>query len=106
MTPHYRMGQTDPRGIRVSTQAKEQGQTKTATIFVNTQPKEWSEHKISYDQVVFLEYGNNPPKGENVLITVTYRKGEDKKPEGSLTPGETTPVKDGMVFNVRATDRS
>lgn len=35
-----------------------------------------------------------------------YRRGEGNKPEGSLVQGETVKIKDGMIFNVTATDKS
>jgi hypothetical protein len=47
-----------------------------------------------------------PPPGESIVYTVTYRKGEGHKPEGTLTEGERVKVKDGMIFNVTATDKS
>ena len=44
--------------------------------------------------------------GENVVITVTYSRGEGGHREGSLRPGESVELKNGMVFDVSATDRS
>lgn len=41
-----------------------------------------------------------------IIYTVTYRKGDGHKPEGTLTEGERVKVKDGMIFNVTATDKS
>jgi Multiubiquitin len=40
------------------------------------------------------------------MFTVTYRRGEGNKPEGTLVEGETVKVKEGMIFNVTATDKS
>ena len=76
------------------------------TIIVDGTPHPWSEKEISFEQVVNLAYDNNPPSGENVLITVGYHRGHGDKPEGDLDPGESVKVKDGMVFDVTATDRS
>ncbi|WP_408626473.1 multiubiquitin domain-containing protein [Amycolatopsis thermoflava] len=39
-------------------------------------------------------------------FTVTFRRGSGHKPEGTLRPGETVKVKEGMIFNVTATDKS
>ncbi len=77
----------------------------TVTIIVNAREKKWSEKEISFEQVVKIAFPT-PPPGENIVYTVTYRKGEGHKPEGTLTEGEQVKVKDGMIFNVTATDKS
>ena len=79
---------------------------KTITIIVNTRPKQWTARDISFDQVVSLAYDGNPPSGPDWVFTVTYRKGEDGKKEGTMVEGDTVRVKDGMVFNVTATNKS
>jgi len=76
------------------------------TIIVDGTPHEWDEKEISYEQVVNLAYDGNPPTGENIQITVGFRRGHDDKHEGDLDPGESVKVKDGMIFDVTATDRS
>lgn len=75
------------------------------TIVVNAQNKTVTTKELSYEQLVELAY-TTPPTGENVVITITFRRGEGNKPEGTLVAGETVKVKEGMVFNVRATDKS
>jgi len=81
------------------------GHDKTVTLIVNTVPKEWTEKKISYEQAVILAFGSysSNPK---ITYTVEYFKGPNDKHEGSLTKGESVPVKDQMVFNVTETDQS
>ena len=79
---------------------------KTTAIVVDGTPHEWEQKEISYEQVVGLAYDGNPPTGELVEITVGYHRGHGDKPEGDLEPGQTVKVKDGMVFDVTATDRS
>jgi hypothetical protein len=44
--------------------------------------------------------------GPNVLISVTYRRGIGDKPEGTLSPGQSVRLKDGMIFDVVVTDKS
>jgi len=78
---------------------------KTYQIIVNGRPRKWSDDKISYNDLVGLAYNNNPPTGQDVVITVTYSKGVDRD-QGSLLPGDSVPVKSGMVFDVTATTRS
>ena len=79
---------------------------KEKTIIVNGHPKIWADKDISYTQVISLAYDGKPPSGPDVVFTVTYRKGEDRKKEGTMIEGDTVHVKDGMVFNVTATNKS
>jgi hypothetical protein len=78
---------------------------KSATIVVNAEQKAWDEKEITYEQVVLLAFPKPPP---NIVITYTveFERGEGKKPEGSLVKGQSTHVKDGMIFTVTETGRS
>jgi len=78
---------------------------KTVEIIINAERHQVPKGDISFEKVADLAYNGNPPSGPNVVITITYSKGEDGK-QGSLMPGGSVKVKEGMVFNVRATDRS
>jgi hypothetical protein len=76
------------------------------TIVVNAQEKTVTTKEISFSEVIDLAYDGSPPQGENWVFTVTYRRGSDESPQGSLIKGATVEVKKGMVFNVTATDKS
>lgn len=78
---------------------------KLETIIVNARPKEWEKKEISYEEVIVLAFGSysNDP---NVVYTVTYKKGDEAKHEGSLVNGQSVKVKDGMIFNVTQTNKS
>jgi len=78
---------------------------KTFTIIVNGRSRTVTTRELTFDEVVKLAF-DNPPSGPNVVITVTYHKAHGDKPEGSLLPGGTVKVKDGMTFDVTATDKS
>ena len=81
------------------------GQNKEFNITVNARPKQFKGKEISFNQVVELAFGTvstNP----NVVYTVTYKKGEGKKSEGSMDRGDVVKVKEGMIFNVTQTDKS
>ena len=82
-----------------------QGQNKEFTIIVNGRQKTVTTKDLTFDQVVALAF-DNPPTGPNIVFTITYRRGEGNKPEGTLVEGGTVKVKDGMIFNVTATDKS
>lgn len=77
---------------------------KNVTIVVNGREKEVAKEEITFAEVVAL--ADNLPSGDNVEYTITYRRGHGNKPEGSMVAGETIRVKDGMIFNVTATDKS
>lgn len=75
------------------------------TIIVNAQPHVWKETKISFEQLVVLAFGkydSNPNKG----YTVTYSRGLEPKPEGTMVKGSFVRVKNKMIFDVTATDKS
>jgi len=84
---------------------KGQGQTKEFTIIVNGQQKQVTQKELSFDDVIALAF-DPIPSGPNIFFTITYRRGEGNKPEGTLVKGETVKVKEGMIFDVKATDRS
>lgn len=62
--------------------------------------------ELTVAQVVALAF-DNPPTGENIEFTITFRKGDNgNRPEGSMSGDDTVKVKEGTVFNVTATDKS
>ena len=79
--------------------------SKEFKIIVNAREKVWKEPTISFEQVVVLAYGsydNNPNKG----YTVTYSKGPKPNREGIMVKGSVVEVKNNMIFDVTATDKS
>ena len=74
-------------------------------IIVNGRQKLVMEKKLSFAEIVALAF-DNPPSGPNILFTTTYRKGPHQNHEGTLLEGETIKIKNGMIFNVTATDKS
>jgi hypothetical protein len=79
---------------------------KTVTIVVNGRQKTVPKNEeLSFDAVVALAF-DNPPTGEGVQFTVQYTRGQGDKPAGTLVEGQSVKVKDGMEFDVTATNRS
>lgn len=75
-----------------------------AEIIINGRSVTVSARELSFDEVVEL---SGLPTGPNIVFTITYRKGDHKKPKGSMVQGgEPVKVKDGMIFNVTFTDQS
>lgn len=81
------------------------GQNKEVTLIVNAKPKVWTGKSITFQEVVVLAFGVVDNTG-SAAYTVSYKKGEDKKPEGVMTEGDSVHVKDQMIFNVTRTDKS
>ena len=74
-------------------------------VVVNGREKSWTEKTISFEQLVILAFGsydNNP----NKVYTVTYDKGPNENRAGSMVVGDKVFVKNKMIFNVTATDKS
>ena len=85
--------------------ARGAGGHSTTTIIVNTREKNVEGKEVTYDQIVALAF-DNPPTGENIEITATYRDGPGQNKEGTLQPGQMVHVKKDMIFDVTATDKS
>jgi len=78
---------------------------KTVTIIVEGTPHEWPKSEITYAEVVTLEvpdYAQHP----EITYSVKYKNGHGSKPEGTLSPGGSVKVKEGMVFSVSPTGQS
>lgn len=84
---------------------QEQVQDKEVTIIVNAQPKTLTAKELSFDQVVALAFPT-PSTNPNTIYTVTYRRGQGGKPEGTLAEGQSVKIKEGMIFNVVPSDKS
>ena len=78
---------------------------KEITIIVNGQKKVVATKTVTFDEIVKLAFPT-PPTGANILYTISYEDGPPANPQGSLKEGGTVKVKNGMIFNVTATDKS
>lgn len=74
------------------------------TIIVNATPHRVAAGVITFEAVVALAYPT--PPGPNPEYTVAYRKGGPHHPKGTLNEGQSIDVREGMIFNVTATDKS
>ena len=81
------------------------GQKKEHNIIVNGKPRVFQGREISYNEVISLAYGSEP-SNLSKAYSVTYKRGEGNKPEGSMDVGDIVKVKEGMIFNATATDKS
>lgn len=75
------------------------------TIIVDGTAHKWPKGKITFAQVVKLEFPDYTP-GDGINYSVKYTKGPKENPEGVLVPGASVEVKEGMVFHVTRTGQS
>lgn len=75
------------------------------SVIVNGRKKIVDQEGLTFDEVVTLAF-DNPPTGEFICFTITYRHAGGRKPEGTLIEGKSVKIKDGTIFNVTATDKS
>lgn len=78
-------------------------EAKTVTIKVNGRPRVVEKRRYTYREIAMIAYPN--ADFENFHYTTTYLHGVDGA-EGDLVEGESIAVKNGMVFNVRRSDKS
>jgi hypothetical protein len=76
---------------------------KDITIIINGTPHVVAKEEMTFREIITLA---ELASGPNVSYTLTYRKGHGNKPEGSLVERDVVKVKDGMIFNATATDKS
>jgi hypothetical protein len=77
-----------------------------ATIVVDGVPHEVPRReRITYVEVVTLAHPDYP-KHPEITYSVTYTKGPRERPEGTLPPGGSVKVKEGMSFVVNRTGQS
>jgi hypothetical protein len=69
-------------------------------IIVNGRPRKVTGPSISFEQVVTLAFNPVPP---NAFFTVTWSHGNQA---GSLTPGKSVSIQNGMKFDVSETGQS
>ena len=74
-------------------------------IVVNAQQKVVTTKELSFPELIALAF-DSPPSGPNIMFTITYRKGPHANSQGTLVEGTSVKIKEGMVFNVTATDKS
>lgn len=94
----------EPEAVEAGERGAAERAPKQITIYVNAEPHIVPDKDISFEEVVALARGL--PTGPNILYGVTYQRGHGNKPMGTLVAGQTTKVKDEMIFSVTATDRS
>jgi hypothetical protein len=83
---------------------EEKDKKKLVTIIIDGTEHEVEKDEMSYVEIVTLSDPAYPQHPETTY-SVTYKRGHGNN-EGTLSPGSTVRVKDGMVFNVSRTGQS
>ena len=78
---------------------------KDVRILINAREVVVPHEKLSFERIVELAFGSYE-KADSIAYTVSYSKGEDKKPKGVLVKGQSVMPKEGMIINVSKTNRS
>lgn len=78
---------------------------KTTTIVVNGRAREVAAKELTFEEIVRLAFPD-AVFNEVTVYTVTFKRGQGEKPEGTLVQGESVKVKEGMLINVARTDKS
>ena len=84
---------------------REHPDDKGFSIVVNGREKTIKDEELTFDRVVGLAF-DDPPTGEFICFTITYRHAGGRKPEGTLVEGEVVKVRNGTILNVAVTDKS
>jgi hypothetical protein len=86
--------------------APAKGKDKTIEIVVNGTPYDVpKKDELTYTEAVTLAFPDYPQHPE-ITYSVVYTRGHGNKPEGTLSPGGSVKVKEGMSFVVTRTGQS
>ena len=86
-------------------QKKPPDNAKEVTVVFNGRPRVVPKEHLSFEEVIAYSF-DTPPSGDGVQFTIQFTRGHSGKPNGTLLEGESVKVKDGMEFDVTATNRS
>lgn len=74
-------------------------------IIVNGRSIPWNQRRIGYKEVVELAFGAYQ-ENDQTAYSVTYTKGPHSNPQGTMVKNDIVNIKNKMIFNVTATNRS
>jgi hypothetical protein len=78
---------------------------RTIEIVVNGEQKVVATRRLTFEDVVRLAFAD-AIFNDNIVYTVTYKRGPHQNREGMLVAGEAVFVTNGMIFNAKRTDKS
>jgi Multiubiquitin len=74
-------------------------------IVVNAELHVVHQHRLTFEGVVRLAFAD-ASFSDDIVYTVTYKRGPHQNREGSLVAGDAAFITNGMIFNAKRTDKS
>lgn len=74
-------------------------------IVVNAEQHVVHQRRLTFEDVVRLAFAD-AIFNDDIVYTVTYKRGPHQNREGSLVAGEAVLITHGMIFNAKRTDKS
>jgi Multiubiquitin len=77
----------------------------TFEIVINGEQHVVPRRRLTFEDIVRLAF-DDAIFNDDIVYTVTYKRGPHQNREGSLVAGEAVFVTNGMIFNAKRTDKS
>lgn len=74
-------------------------------IVVNAEQHVVRQRRLTFEDVIRLAFAD-AVFSNDIIYTVTYKRGPQQNREGSLVAGEAVFITNGMIFNAKRTDKS
>lgn len=74
-------------------------------IVINAEQHVVRQHRLTFKGIVRLAFAD-AIFNDDIVYTVTYKRGPHQNREGSLVAGDTVAITNGMIFNAKRTDKS
>ena len=78
---------------------------RTFEIVINGEQHVVPRRRLTFEDVVRLAF-TDAIFNDNIVYTVTYKRGPHENREGSLVAKEAVIITNGMIFNAKRTDKS
>ncbi len=78
---------------------------RTFEIVINGEPHIVPQRRLAFEDVVRLAF-EDAIFNDDIVYTVTYKRGPEQNRQGSLVAGVAVFVNNGMIFNAKRTDKS
>ena len=78
---------------------------RTFKIVINGEQHVVPRRRLTFEEIVRLAF-EDAIFNDDIVYTVTYKRGSEQNREGSLVAGGSVFVNNGMIFNAKRTDKS
>lgn len=91
--------------MNADTEEAKAGHHRDIEIVVNAEQHVVHQRRLTFEDIVRLAFAD-AVFNDNIVYTVTYKRGPHQNREGSLVAGEAVFVTNRMIFNAKRTDKS